>query len=91
MFQFFKGLFGADADVKKAIELARMQFQKQTGKNDYKSWAKVIAKLESGHVVRLCYGYTKPPKRIYFHVSSDGTVREMEASKVRQFGERSWR
>lgn len=74
-----------------AIRRAREHFVEQYGKDDHRSWARVIAAVDGGFVLRLCYGHTKPPRRAYFRIDGDGNVSEMEFAEVRKYGERPWR
>jgi hypothetical protein len=52
---------------------------------------KILAVDDSGIVVRICSGFTIPPRRVWFRVRPDGSVVRVDWQEAHRLGETPWR
>ena len=75
-----------------AVAAAALHFESVTGHQPHPGWGGVIGEEAGEFVVRVCYGDTKPPRRVWYRVGADGQVRgELSCEEAQRFGEREWR
>ena len=79
------------AQRRAAIAAAVKHFEIAGGKA-VRGMCEVIGDTERGSVVRVSFGNTRPPNRIWYVVGPSGTVTaELSWTEAEQLGERPWR
>ena len=74
-----------------AIDVALRHFESSTGESGIRPMCAVLHRDAKGSVVRVCYGNTRPPRRTWFFIASDGIqVSTMTFDDVVAFGEKPW-
>ena len=75
-----------------AITAAIRHLEATTGEHGHAGISAVIGEHAGGAVVRVCYGHTRPPQRVWYVVAANGSVvAELSLAEAAGFGERRWR
>ena len=76
-----------------AIEAAIAHFTAATGQQASGYMCRVLVVEPERTVVRLCYGSTRPPKRVWFSVPEkrEQPIQELTWEEAQELGERPWR
>jgi hypothetical protein len=74
-----------------AVDGATKYFETTTGNQAHSSMSRVIAEEADGFIIRVCYGATIPPQRVWYRIDGEGTLSELTFEEAKQFGEKPWR
>ncbi len=82
----------AEVATAMALAAAVRHFELTSGQAAHRGMGAVIGKDPRGMVVRICHGGTRPPRRTWYIVGTDGSVvTELSHAEAAQFGESPWR
>ena len=75
-----------------AVKAALHRFNTTTGKPAHPGMSSVIGEKAGDLIVRVCFGNTKPPARVWYLVGlNTSVISELSFEEAQEFGECLWR